>query len=204
MWKIAQRHAIQLDALLKLNKMSKGEEPKVGELINLKKPIKVKPQLRTTPIQNTTVPKQQEVIKPTQNEVKTTITTTKDTVYKDIPKQNLSVDENKVLSWEEGTKLVENNPVKPFPDTKVEEKIEPIKNNTANPEIIEVTEKKAEVYTPSIELKKVDPNASVHLVEKGDTLYNISKRYGITVAQLIEWNNIQDNVVKLGTYLKVK
>ncbi|HNI02943.1 MAG TPA: LysM peptidoglycan-binding domain-containing protein [Chitinophagales bacterium] len=44
----------------------------------------------------------------------------------------------------------------------------------------------------------------VHLVEKGDTLYNISKRYGITVAQLIEWNNIQDNVVKLGTYLKVK
>ena len=206
MWKIAQRHAIQLDALLKLNKMSKGEEPKVGELINLKKPIKVKPQLRTTPIQNKTetIPNKQETIKTTSNEVKTTVSTSKDTIYKNIPKQNTSVDEEKVLSWEEGTKLVENNPVKPFPDTKIEEKIEPIKNTATNLETIEVSEKKTEVSTPIIELKKVDPNASVHLVEKGDTLYNISKRYGITVAQLIEWNNIQDNVVKLGTYLKVK
>ncbi|HNO49081.1 MAG TPA: LysM peptidoglycan-binding domain-containing protein, partial [Chitinophagales bacterium] len=197
---------IQLDALLKLNKMSKGEEPKVGELINLKKPIKVKPQLRTTPIQNKTetIPNKQETIKTTSIEVKTTVSTSKDTIYKNIPKQNTSVDEEKVLSWEEGTKLVENNPVKPFPDTKIEEKIEPIKNTATNLETIEVSEKKTEVSTPIIELKKVDPNASVHLVEKGDTLYNISKRYGITVAQLIEWNNIQDNVVKLGTYLKVK
>ncbi|HNE87582.1 MAG: LysM peptidoglycan-binding domain-containing protein, partial [Chitinophagales bacterium] len=180
--------------------------PKVGELINLKKPIKVKPQLRTTPIQNKTetIPNKQETIKTTSIEVKTTVSTSKDTIYKNIPKQNTSVDEEKVLSWEEGTKLVENNPVKPFPDTKIEEKIEPIKNTATNLETIEVSEKKTEVSTPIIELKKVDPNASVHLVEKGDTLYNISKRYGITVAQLIEWNNIQDNVVKLGTYLKVK
>lgn len=50
----------------------------------------------------------------------------------------------------------------------------------------------------------VDPNATFHTVVYGDTLYNVSKRYGISQANIIEWNNMQDITVKLGTRLRVK
>ena len=46
--------------------------------------------------------------------------------------------------------------------------------------------------------------ARTHTVIKGDTMYNITKRYGITIDQLKQYNNLPDNSVKLGQVLKVK
>ena len=46
-------------------------------------------------------------------------------------------------------------------------------------------------------------NASMHIVEKGDTLYNISKRYGITVARLKELNNLTDNIISINQRLRI-
>ncbi|MBK8873525.1 MAG: LysM peptidoglycan-binding domain-containing protein [Bacteroidetes bacterium] len=45
-----------------------------------------------------------------------------------------------------------------------------------------------------------------HKVEKGDTLWNIAKRYeGVTVKQIMEFNRITDITnLKPGTKLKVK
>ncbi len=43
-----------------------------------------------------------------------------------------------------------------------------------------------------------------HTVASGDTLYNISRRYGITVAELKALNHLSDDVVKLGDVLKVR
>ncbi len=42
-----------------------------------------------------------------------------------------------------------------------------------------------------------------HTVAKGDTLYNISKRYGVTVAEIQKWNKIKGNSIKLGQTLRV-
>ncbi len=51
----------------------------------------------------------------------------------------------------------------------------------------------------------VDKSASVHTVTSGDTVYNISKRYGISQADLRAWNNIgEDNAIHLGQTLRVK
>lgn len=46
-------------------------------------------------------------------------------------------------------------------------------------------------------------NAITHTVVKGETLYSISKKYGVSVAQLKEWNNLSDNSAKLGSNLIV-
>lgn len=43
-----------------------------------------------------------------------------------------------------------------------------------------------------------------HIVVKGDTLYNISKRYGLTVDQLKELNGLKSNDIGLGQALLVK
>jgi membrane-bound lytic murein transglycosylase D len=49
-----------------------------------------------------------------------------------------------------------------------------------------------------------DPNAKVHIVEKGDSLWTISKKYqGVSVDNLREWNGIRGNDLKPGTRLKL-
>ena len=50
----------------------------------------------------------------------------------------------------------------------------------------------------------VDRNAVQHRVVQGDTVYNISKRYGITEDQLRQWNNLSDNNIVKGQTLRVK
>lgn len=48
-------------------------------------------------------------------------------------------------------------------------------------------------------------NEDTHLVQKSETLYFISKKYGISIRQLSEWNDLGDNpAIKIGQVLKVK
>jgi flagellum-specific peptidoglycan hydrolase FlgJ len=49
----------------------------------------------------------------------------------------------------------------------------------------------------------VTPVNKVYTVKQGDTLYNISKRFGLTVDELKELNRMGDNNIKLGQQLVV-
>ena len=42
-----------------------------------------------------------------------------------------------------------------------------------------------------------------YTVVQGDTLYRISRTYGVTVAQLKQWNNLTDNIISIGQGLLV-
>ncbi len=42
-----------------------------------------------------------------------------------------------------------------------------------------------------------------YTVEKGDTLYRISREYGVTVAQLKDWNNLLSSTISIGQRLAV-
>lgn len=57
-------------------------------------------------------------------------------------------------------------------------------------------------YTPSY--APVDINAATHTVVRGDTVYNISKRYQITQDNLRAWNGLADNTISVGQTLRVK
>ncbi len=46
-----------------------------------------------------------------------------------------------------------------------------------------------------------DAKLFYHIVTEGDTLYNISKKYKITVEQLKSWNNLEDNSIQLNQQL---
>lgn len=58
----------------------------------------------------------------------------------------------------------------------------------------------APIVTEAVSSPKVSSSTS-HTVVKGDTLYNISRRYGKTVAELKSLNGLSDNVIKLGQSL---
>ncbi len=46
-------------------------------------------------------------------------------------------------------------------------------------------------------------NASTHTVARGETLYGISRKYGISVADVKEWNNLNSNTIRRGQVLQV-
>lgn len=43
-----------------------------------------------------------------------------------------------------------------------------------------------------------------HVVDKGDTAFSIAKKYGITIKQLNEWNNLNFEAIKVGQKLRVR
>ncbi|MBC7647294.1 MAG: LysM peptidoglycan-binding domain-containing protein, partial [Pseudopedobacter sp.] len=43
-----------------------------------------------------------------------------------------------------------------------------------------------------------------HTVQKGDTAYSISKKYGLTLEQLLSWNNLLTSSVLIGQVLTVQ
>jgi LysM repeat protein len=47
-------------------------------------------------------------------------------------------------------------------------------------------------------------DAAYHTVVKGDTLYNISKRYGTTVDELMRLNNLTSSAISIGQVLRVR
>ena len=57
-------------------------------------------------------------------------------------------------------------------------------------------------YIPSY--APVDVNAATHTVVRGDTVYNISKRYNVSQDNLRVWNNLADNNIGVGQVLRVK
>jgi len=60
--------------------------------------------------------------------------------------------------------------------------------------------------TPAAETAKVsaDDAAKFYTVKKGDTAFNIAKRNNITMRQLLNWNNLDFETVKVGQRLRVK
>jgi flagellum-specific peptidoglycan hydrolase FlgJ len=75
------------------------------------------------------------------------------------------------------------------------------RKSMANPTNISQNTKTAQDNTKQ-ESPKVSENT--HKVEAGDTLYNISQRYNLSVEKLIEINNIKDNIITIGQTLKLK
>jgi membrane-bound lytic murein transglycosylase D len=47
-------------------------------------------------------------------------------------------------------------------------------------------------------------NATVHVVQKSDTLYSIARQYGVTVQELMAWNKKQDGSLALGEQIKIQ
>jgi flagellum-specific peptidoglycan hydrolase FlgJ len=46
-------------------------------------------------------------------------------------------------------------------------------------------------------------SGSIHEVQKGDTLYSISKRYNVSIDDLIRKNNLLDNTISIGQQLRI-
>ena len=64
---------------------------------------------------------------------------------------------------------------------------------------------KADTATSGMDTTEVSSlgTPTYYTVVKGDTLYGISRKYGVTVDQLKQWNNLTDNIISIGQRLTV-
>jgi membrane-bound lytic murein transglycosylase D len=47
-------------------------------------------------------------------------------------------------------------------------------------------------------------NSKLHRVQHGDTLWSIARKYGISVVKLRDWNNRNDNTIRVGESLALR
>ncbi len=60
-----------------------------------------------------------------------------------------------------------------------------------------------EAAEPEAEESEVEGPFKEHTIERGDSLLALSKRYNVSVADLMKWNNLDSQVIKYGFKLKV-
>ncbi|WP_449448529.1 LysM peptidoglycan-binding domain-containing protein [Spirosoma aerolatum] len=51
--------------------------------------------------------------------------------------------------------------------------------------------------------ESTQPTATYHTVAKGETMFRISKNYGVTIEQIQSWNNLSDVTVREGQKIKI-
>lgn len=91
-----------------------------------------------------------------------------------------------------------------------EKVVESQASTTQTQEVAPVADSDLEVNTDFLMIRKSDatyaifPIQNLYKVNQGDTLYSISRKFNVTVAQLTEWNRISDNSIAIGQILRVK
>lgn len=60
------------------------------------------------------------------------------------------------------------------------------------------------IRVPFIAKSEIPDGASLHKVVPGETLFSISKKYGVTVSEVMQWNELKGNDLSVGQALIIK
>jgi len=193
MFEIAQVYGIQLEKLLAMNNLRRGQEPQANEVVNIrgrvKRPIKIKEDSSYNPGKSTDWPTNRP--KP----------------------DNSPIVEDGELDFEIGPGAPNTTPSNPKPNP--EKPAAPSTKPGTRPPATSTDRPYEDDPTPSskpIEKPRYDDPASVdepaprgyHRVVKGDTLFKLSRDYGLTVDRLKQLNKMTTSNIKIGQLVKVQ
>ena len=184
MWTISRDDGIKLSWLYKRNKLEEGQEPATGQKLNLRGKRKSPPAIKKEPV---------------------------------APKTNTDDGNIKFLGDPE-EEINSNEPKKPeiketlsqqitIPEEK-HEKIIPAAEETIDSVPAPVLEKSVPEKTMDEPQKTVPAPEAVknpvyHEVQQKETMYSLSKQFGVTIEDLQKWNNMTDYNLKIGQELIV-
>lgn len=209
MFEISQLYGLKLNKLRERNGLAADQEPATGERIKLKgsrpdSPVRV----RETPLPPFDPSKPGTTPPANANTNPTTKPTTKPTNGNTRP---ATTDEDLpfIIDGGEGNKPATPPPAPTPEPTKPTLPPRPSTTDTPFPSDPSTGQPGGTWQpAPSNPAPVVVPPVTVpdgyHLVVKGDTLYSLSRKYGITVARLKQLNNMTDDNIKLGQQLRVR
>lgn len=222
LYEVSQLYGVKEDKLRKRNRIPEGREAVFGEKlklrgfkINSKEAPKTSKGVNEVNIDEEVIDEERADTRPTKtDDTRPGSTPTRPESTTDTADGNLDLDESAPLTPDP---VEERRPVLTSDTGERDETYYPPKNTNSSPSTTTTTT----VITPEVPVN-TDPvyyppippvqrpssptttEVRVHTVAAGDTLYNISKRYGISVQQLKEWNGLSDNIIRKGQQLRVE
>lgn len=182
LWLISQKYGIKLKHLLKKNRIRENEKPIAGRIVWLRKirPLNIPieydstsiPKKPNNPIKQISIP---ENIQQKIDTISTIIQTVTDTLHKITPLVQQIIDTTSSLPTN-----IRNNTEK-ITDT-----------------IINITTR----YIENIPQISTDSILNTHTVVAGETLYSLSKKYKISIEDLLKYNNIT-NTISINQQIKI-
>jgi len=222
LWGISQDYGIRLKKLLHKNRMRKEEQLKVGRVLWLRfiRPSRVPVEYSNVKVATEAVAAEDRLIqevtpsyaKPEKDQPPLTV---------EVPKNEVEEPTEVFVAPREKKKLIASKS-----DTIVVHTVKPKESFYAVSRIygVEVDDvldwnglnvmdglqigQKLSLVVPKtfFEVEVVASKVTseqVHEVKAGETLWSISKQYGVTVEDLLKWNNKEDNSLSLGEKLKI-
>lgn len=192
MHSISQAYGIKLKHLYKKNRMEAGTEPAIGQVVYMRRKRRTPPELRQAG---------DEIA------LAVPVPTSKQPEYKEqpaviiAPNNSNSIDVESVINQPKTQEtqevdIIQDKKTKPVKETKKEpEYVE--KERGGNSYDVTIEEKNKEL---SIDKKQLD-NVEYHTVQAGETLFAISRKYGKSVDQLKQLNNLTDYTLSVGQKL---
>ena len=193
---IAQLYGVKEEKLRKRNRIADGQEPKFNEKIKLRGwKVPKGEATKTSKKINNPAP---VIAEPTPRPDNRPDTTPIDDEETDgLPP--ITGGRRPVLTSDTGERGKDFYPPKP-PVAPPVTPDRPVNNTPSTPTTDPV------YYPPTNTTNNPPPanNAVFHTVATGDTLYNISRKYGLSVQELMGLNGLENNVIRKGQQLKVK
>lgn len=222
LWSISQAYGIRLKKLLHKNRMRKEEQLKVGRVLWLRfiRPARVPVEYSNVKVETKTVAAEDRLIqevtpsyaKPEPNQPPLTVK---------VPKKEVEEPTEVFVAPRVKKKLVAGRA-----DTIVVHIVKPKEsfyavsrqygvdiddildwNGLDVMDGLQIGQKLNLVVAKSqfkVEKPKAQPaREQIHEVKAGETLWSISRQYGVTVEELLKWNNKEDNNLSLGEKLKI-
>ncbi len=211
MYWISQRYAIRLDKLLERNLITLGQQPALGEIINLKNKREVAPKLVTATIIEVVMHKDTaQVSEPVKID-----TTYNNKVYENT---QLNIETSKpveALNLQDSTHDFKEN-LSFFHTVQKGETLYSIGKkygirvdaimylNLLPTDAIEAGQRL--IINPAItsaDTKEAQSTPGVHIVRQGETLFQISRIYGLSTEDIRATNNLENDVVYIGQRLVI-
>ncbi len=219
MYTIAQKYGIKTASLYKMNLLTAPDQPAEGEIIYLRKKRKTVPSIRRkalklnapaetakrpNPLVEVQKQEDKKKIDALQPPVKATVPAALNTPKPVPPKE----ERGKLLESGSGAEVKkvseeyhEGRAIIYDPPPPVNQKPPP----TYRPPTVSSPDLSTENITKT--QSSTSPQAAPvkhHKVVRGDTLYGLARKYGITVTNIKAWNNLTSNTIKVGQRLVVK
>ena len=185
MYSISQNYGVKLSSLYKKNNLEEGEEPAVGERINLRKNKKSATKTRDINKEQ----QEKKIVEKTKSAPEKPKSAEKPPAEEKAPVAEVKAEVKKEQPYQKRSdaKEVEDGDLV-FIDSEDHQVTLNIKKGKEDEEKPVKAEEK----------KSVPAAQQYHTVKEGDTLYNLSRKYNITVAQIREWNALEADVIKIG------
>ncbi|MEO1516003.1 MAG: glucosaminidase domain-containing protein [Bacteroidota bacterium] len=187
LYAIAQQYGVMLNKLMRRNRLENGQEPAVGEPLKIRGWFRVprgqRPRLRSEVFDDT--PR-------IENDSEELLMEEEENT-----EENFGGEIEEELELDPDTELDPDFPTEEPSDQPVFE--EPGTPNNPDPGTVQddpVIEEPVIIETPN--------QFIYHTVEKGDTLFGISRRYNTTVDTIKRLNGLDSNLISVGQWLRVK